>query len=91
MNEKPSYGPAIDSIEFAARAVDFARCELERLYHPEANRWQEIAGIDLQTENTRLYGLKRRLEHLANLVDAADLATSIEIAEITDNEDRKDG
>jgi len=83
MNGKPTYKPAIDTIEFAARAIESARHELEILARDDAIGWMESVAQELNCENTRLYGFKRYLEHLANLADAANPATSIEIAEIT--------
>lgn len=79
-----SYKSAIDAIEFAARALQFARNQLAVLWSEDIDRAMRAAGVDLNSENARLYELKRRIEHLANLVDAADPATSIEIAEIKD-------
>lgn len=79
-----SYKPAIEAIEFAARALQVARAEMAILWSEEIDEAMKSAGIDLNSENARLYELKRRLEHLANLVVAYDPATSIEIAEIKD-------
>lgn len=78
-----SYKQAIAAIEFAARSIDMARNELAILWSEEINKTMASAGVDLNAENMRMYELKRKLEHLAMLVDAADPATSIEVAEIT--------